>query len=306
MDVDLLEKICADMRGAPDLGKVADYIPELAKVDPRHFGISVCLADGRQLSAGDADVEFSVQSVSKVFTLSIALGRFGERLWQRVGREPSTNAFNSVHELEVHDGIPPNPFVNSGAIVTTDALLVGARPRETLAEILHFVRYAASDDDIHIDAAVARSEKLTGDKNWALAHMLRAYRNLDNACALALGTYFHQCAIRMSCEQLARFGRFLAHIHPHRSPVRAEHVRNINALMLTCGHYDGSGEFAFRVGMPAKSGVGGGILAVVPGIASVAVWSPGLNKHGNSLRGTAALEELSTACRWSVFEPHDR
>ncbi len=301
----MLERVLTDlearMRAAPDRGKVADYIPELARVDPARFGISVCLADGRQLSMGDAEVPFSIQSVSKVFALAIALGRFGETLWIRVGREPSSRAFNSVVDLELEGGKPRNPFVNAGAIVVTDAILANRAPKETLAELVRFLRTASGSDAIHIDQEVARSETETGHRNWSLAHFLKSTDNLRHDCALTLGTYFHQCAIEMTCADLARAGRFLAGLSRGDDLISRAHVRSINALMMTCGHYDGSGEFAYRVGFPGKSGVGGGILAIVPGKASIAVWSPGLNRWGNSLLGTRALEELSDAMGWSVF-----
>lgn len=301
-DIDeLLHRIVSSAKAAPRKGDVATYIPELASADPSKFAVSVCMANGKQHSAGDYTMPFSIQSVSKVFTLAIALGRVGESLWQRVGREPTTNAFNSLQELEARNGIPSNPFVNAGAIVTTDVVLAGSSPAEALAEILHFVRTAAEDADISIDPSVAKSENLSGHKNWALAHVLSAYGNLMHSCELTLGTYFHHCAIVMSCEQLARSGRFLAGFDSRSRLVRASSVRSINALMLTCGHYNGSGEFAYRVGFPAKSGVGGAILAIVPGKASVATWAPGLDNHGNSLLGTVALEELSNAMGWSVF-----
>lgn len=289
------------MRDQKVKGDVADYIPELAHINPNQFGLSICLANGCQLSFGDSDVPFSIQSISKVFTLAIALGRFGDAIWQRVGREPSSHVYNSGQELEEKNGHPPNPFVNAGAIVTTDALLVSGTPKETLAEILHFARLAVSDNEIYINSAVAKSEIATGHQNWALAHMLRAKGNLCNDCELVLGTYFHHCAIEMTCEQLALFGRCLARIDTKAIHLSETHTQNLLALMMTCGHYQGSGEFAFQVGIPAKSGVGGGILACVPGRASIAVWSPGLNQHGNSLLGTAALRELSRALNWSAF-----
>ncbi|WP_421871810.1 glutaminase [Nitratireductor rhodophyticola] len=298
---DLMERICDRRKAETEKGTVADYIPELASTDPSKFGISVCLADGRQFSAGDATTAFSIQSVSKVFTLAIALGRYGDGFWQRVGREPSSNAFNSLRELEARNGIPSNPFVNAGAIVTTDMVMAQSMPAETLAEILHFVSVAASDTGIRIDPSVANSEELSGHKNWALAHVLAAYGNLRHACELTLGTYFHHCAIEMTCEQLARSGRFLANFPDERPLVPSDRVKSINALMMTCGHYNGSGEFAYRVGLPGKSGVGGAILAIVPRIASIATWGPGLDRYGNSLLGTTALVELSEALGWSVF-----
>jgi glutaminase len=295
----ILEEIAAAMAVAPERGKPADYIPELARVDPDQFGISVVLADGSQHAAGNADTPFSIQSVSKVFALALALGRLGDQLWPRVGREPSGLAFNSILQLEHERGIPRNPFINAGAIVVTDAVLSGHAPREYLGELLRFIRTAAGDDDIHINQDVARSEIETGHRNFALAHYIRAFGNLKNAPEMTLGAYFHQCAVEMSCDQLARAGRFLMGAGPRLlSPDR---VRRINALMMTCGHYDGSGEFAFRVGLPGKSGVGGGILVIAPGRASIAVWSPGLNAQGNSLLGTAAVEMLARRTGWSVF-----
>ncbi|ASJ70804.1 glutaminase [Granulosicoccus antarcticus] len=296
-----LTEIVDRLRVAPDRGKVADYIPELACIDPHQFGLSICLCDGTQMNFGDAETPFSIQSVSKAFTLAIALGRFGEGLWRRVGREPSSNAFNSVVDLELEKGKPRNPFVNAGAIVVTDEIMAGRAPRDALAEILWFVRTAAGDNAIYIDEALAKSEKVTGHRNWSLAHFLKSSGNLKHECDLSLGTYFHQCAIEMNCVQLARAGRFLAGLSAKDELVSTSHVRSINALMMTCGHYDGSGEFAYRVGFPGKSGVGGGIMAVVPGKASIAVWSPGLNEYGNSKLGTIALEELSLAAVWSVF-----
>ena len=299
-----LQKIECNMRTREIRGQVADYIPQLARVNPVQFGMSVCLANGAQISVGDADIPFSVQSISKVFTLAIALGRFGDTIWQRVGREPSTHVFNSGQELEARRGHPPNPFVNAGAIVTTDALLVNGTPKETLAELLQFVRQAASDEAIYINEAVAKSETETGHQNWALAHMLRAQGNLEHACELVLGAYFHHCAIEMTCAQLARFGRCLSRIGAQKSLLPAANCQSLLALMMMCGPYQGSGEFAFQVGIPAKSGVGGGILACVPGLASIAVWSPGLNQYGNSLLGTEALRDLSAELGWSAFKTH--
>ncbi|MES2551772.1 MAG: glutaminase [Pseudomonadota bacterium] len=295
---DHLAEIAAEMASRTDRGQVADYIPELAAIDPNQFGISVTLPDGTQHSVGDTATPFSIQSVSKVFGLAIALGRLGDQLWTRVRREPSGLAFNSILQLESEQGIPRNPFINAGAIVTTDAALGNRQPREYLAELLLFLRTAAGDEDIHIDRAVAKSETETGHRNFALAHFLKAEGNLRNAPELVLGAYFHQCAIAMNVEQLARAGRFLAGFQRLIAP---ERVRRINALMLTCGHYDGSGEFAFRVGLPGKSGVGGGILAIAPGRASIAVWSPGLNAQGNSQLGTEALEMLARRTGWSIF-----
>ncbi|MCY1127245.1 glutaminase [Frigidibacter sp. RF13] len=295
----ILEEIRAEMAARTDRGAPAGYIPELAEIDPGQFGISVVTADGSQYSAGDGAIPFSIQSISKVFALAIALGHHGDRLWARVGREPSGLAFNSILQLEHEKGIPRNPFINAGAIVVTDAALAGHAPREYLGELLTFIRAAAGDEEIHINADVARSETETGHRNFALAHFMRAHGNLRNAPELTLGAYFHQCAIEMTVDQLARAGRFLMGARPRL--ISADRVRRINALMLTCGHYDGSGDFAFRVGLPGKSGVGGGILVIAPGRASIAVWSPGLNAQGNSKLGTEAVEMLARRLGWSIF-----
>ncbi len=291
----------------PRLGaaKVADYIPELAKVDPNQFGIAVTTVDGETFVAGDAKVQFSIQSISKVFMLTLALGKTGESVWKRVGREPSGSAFNSIVQLEREMGIPRNPFVNAGAIVVTDMVLAGHEPREAIGEVLRFVQYLADDETISIDKKVAKSEQKTGYRNFALANFMSSFGNLHHPVDHTLGVYFHQCALSMNCVQLARAGLFLA--NRGRNPVTGHSVvsekraRRINALMLTCGHYDGSGDFAYHVGLPGKSGVGGGILVVAPGKASIAVWSPGLNEVGNSALGSVALEMLANEMGWSVF-----
>lgn len=302
----IVAEITAEMRAATDRGRVADYIPGLATVDPGRFGMAVVTAEGTVATGGDADHPFSIQSVSKVFALTLALGKAGDQLWERVGREPSGNAFNSIVQLEAEHGIPRNPFINAGAIVVSDVILGGGRPREAIGEILRFVRYLADDDSIFIDEDVARGEAETGFRNVALANYMRAFGNIRHPVELVLGVYFHQCAIAMSCVQMAMAGRFLMMdgVHPaHGRVVSPARARRINALMLTCGHYDASGDFAFRVGMPGKSGVGGGILAVVPGRASICVWSPGLNANGNSALGTEALRRLAEATGWSIFRP---
>ena len=296
-----LTELSADLHGLNQWGQVADYIPELARIDPAQFGIAVALADGRMLRAGAADTGFSIQSISKVFSLACVLGRIGEQVWNRVGREPSGDRFDSILLLEQEKGRPRNPFINAGALVVSDELLTGRTPAQALSEVLGFIRSAAEDDDIHIDKAVALSEAETGHRNTALAHYLRSFGNLHNTTDRTLGTYFHQCAIEMTCVQLARAGRFLAHLPGAPTMLAPAKVRRINALMMTCGHYDGSGNFAFRVGMPAKSGVGGGLLVIAPGKAAIGIWSPGLDAWGNSQIGTLAAERLAEFTGWSVF-----
>ncbi len=301
---EVVNEIAADMAERPERGKVASYIPELAKIDPRKFGIVIIGNDGEVASAGDSDVPFSIQSISKVFTLTLALGKIGDRLWQRVGREPSGSAFNSIVQLEFEKGKPRNPFINSGAIAVTDTILSG-QPREALGEILRFMQFVADDDKIKIDDAVAASEQRTGFRNAALANYMKSFDVLTNPVHFTLGVYFHHCAIAMSCRQLAMAGRFLANngVNPSTgmSVVTSERAKRINSIMMMCGHYDGSGEFAYRVGLPGKSGVGGVILAIAPGKASIAVWSPGLDENGNSHLGRIALEQLTRRLGWSVF-----
>lgn len=300
----LIESIVDDARRDPDRGTVAGYIPMLAQVDPARFGIAVELADGRSFTGGDAHHGFSIQSISKVFALTLALGKVGEALWDRVGREPSGSAFNSIVQLEVEHGKPRNPFINAGAIVVADVNLGVGTPGETVGELVRLVRRAASDDAIAVDAEVARCETETGERNRALAHFMKAEGAIRGRPDQVLDTYFHGCAIEMSCLQLARAGRYLmlGGRHPDGGRiVPDQRARRILSLMLTCGHYDASGDFAYRVGIPGKSGVGGGILAVVPGFASIAVWSPGLDEKGNSKLGGLALERLAAATGWSVF-----
>ncbi len=298
--------IAAAMRKRADRGSVATYIPELANVDPDQFGIAVADSEGRVEASGDCDQPFSIQSISKVFTLTLALGMVGDRLWSRVGREPSGSPFNSIVQLERERGVPRNPFINAGAIAVTDTILSGHQPREAIGEILRFLRFLADDPAITIDRAVADSEKRTGHRNFALCHYMKSFGVIENPVDFTLGVYFHHCAIAMTCRQLALAGRFLA--YAGRNPatghaiVKPDRARRINAIMMTCGHYDGSGEFAYRVGLPGKSGVGGGILAIAPGRGSIAVWSPGLDAAGNSHLGRIALEMLAQRMVWSVFE----
>jgi glutaminase len=301
----VVKEIAEEMAARSDRGEVASYIPELAGIDPNQFGLVVIDADGQVAVGGDADVPFSIQSISKVFTLTLALGMVGDRLWKHVGREPSGNPFNSIVQLERERGVPRNPFINAGAIAVTDVILSGHQPREAIGEILRFMQFLAGDSSIVIDETVAASEKRTGFRNTALANYMKSFGVVQNPVDFTLGVYFHHCAIAMSCRQLAMATRFLAYSGRNPSTglsvVSSERARRINALMLTCGHYDGSGDFAYRVGLPGKSGVGGGIIAVAPGKASIAVWAPGLDHHGNSHLGRIALETLTRRLGWSIF-----
>jgi glutaminase len=301
----IVDAIARRMAGETERGEQADYIPELADVDINQFGIAVVPARGEAVVAGEADTRFSIQSISKVFALTLALEKTGVNLWQRVGREPSGDPFNSIVQLEVERGIPRNPLINAGAIVVADVILDGRAPGDAIGEIVGLCQRLADDKTVSVDLDVAKSEDRTGFRNRALGNFMRAEGNIEGSVEKVLDVYFNQCTIAMSCRQLAMAGRYLAcsgHIDGQDDAVvTPDRARRINALMVTCGQYDASGEFAFRVGIPSKSGVGGGMLAVVPGVASIATWCPGLDKQGNSVLAGDALEELARATGWSVF-----
>ncbi|MFC3110081.1 glutaminase [Undibacterium arcticum] len=299
----ILATICAEVQPLLSQGKVATYIPQLAKVSPRHFGMAVYCLDGQTFSVGDADQKFSLQSVTKLFALALAFSREGDTIWSRVGREPSGSPFNSLVQLEYERGKPRNPFINAGALVITDIL--SSRFVQSDIAILQFVRMIADQPNIDFDATVAQSERETAHRNYAIAHLMKDFGNLHNPVKTVIDSYCRQCSITMSCAELAKAGSFLAqHGTVPWSGAQilgASSSKRLNALMLTCGTYDAAGDFAYRVGLPAKSGVGGGILALVPGELAVAVWSPGLDATGNSLAGTYALERFTTLTARSIF-----
>lgn len=301
----ILQRIAEDVAPHVGSGRVADYIPALARVDPDRFGMAVTTLEGERATAGDAAEPFSLQSISKIFTLTLALEEIGQDLWRRVGREPSGNPFNSLVQLEREDGIPRNPLINAGALVVTDVLVSRHGVDGAIAVILDFVRTLSGNPTASVDMEVMESERAWGHRNAALANFMKSFGNLENRPVEVLEVYFHQCAIALCCADLSRAVMFLAaggYDPTSRQTVVSQlRARRLNALMLTCGHYDASGEFAFRVGLPGKSGVGGGIAAVVPGKLGVAVWSPGLNEQGNSLVGTLALERFSQLTGHSIF-----
>ncbi|MFF4320292.1 glutaminase [Streptomyces sp. NPDC001568] len=298
----MLEQVAADVAPLVGSGTPAEYIPALATVEPRSFGMALADLDGNVFGVGDWRTPFSAQSITKVFSLALALAEGGDSLWERVGREPSGNPFNSLVQLEYESGIPRNPFINAGALVVTDRLqsLTG----DASSELLEFLRQESGNPGLGFDAEVAASEQEHGDRNAAVAHFMASYGNIDNPVPALLDHYFWQCSIEMSCADLALAGRFLAR-HGLRADgsrllTRSE-AKQINAVMLTCGTYDAAGEFAYRVGLPGKSGVGGGIVAVVPGLCTLAAWSPGLDAQGNSVAGVAALDRFTTLTGLSVF-----
>ncbi|MEV6207624.1 glutaminase [Kitasatospora sp. NPDC051914] len=288
--------------GAPARGRAADYIPALAQADPEAFGMAIATVDGGVFGVGSWEEPFSIQSVSKLFTLALALAEGGEALWRGVGREPSGNPFNSLVQLETEHGIPRNPFINAGALVVTDRLL--ELTGDAVGAVREFLRQESGNGSVATDDAVAASEARHGHRNAAMAHFMASYGNLRNPVDSVLAHYYAHCAISASCRDLALAGLFLARhgvrVDGSRLLTRSE-AKRINAVLLTCGTYDAAGEFAYRVGLPGKSGVGGGVLAVLPGRGSVCVWSPGLDAAGNSVLGVAALDALTTATGWSVF-----
>ncbi|MFE7167851.1 glutaminase [Streptomyces sp. NPDC057616] len=298
----VLARIAEEIGRTPGRGRPADYIPALAACDPRSFGMAVAEPDGTVYGVGDWREPFSTQSITKVFTLALDLAREGDQLWEHVGREPSGNPFNSLIQLEYENGIPRNPFINAGALVVTDRLQT--RTGDASGELLGFLRAESGNPDLDFDLDVAASETAHGDRNAALAHFMASYGNIDNPVPVLLDQYFRQCSVTASCADLALATGFLA-----RHGVRADGTRllsqseakQVNAVMLTCGTYDAAGDFAYRVGLPGKSGVGGGIIAVVPGHCTLCVWSPGLDERGNSVAGVAALDRFTTLTGLSVF-----
>jgi len=302
----ILSEIKEEIKPFRTKGKVANYIPALAEVDPNQFAMSITLEDGTQYSVGDSDTKFSIQSISKVFTFTLAIKAYSTKLYKRVGVEPSGDPFNSLIQLEHENGIPRNPFINAGAIITTDSLISHyGDTYKALEQIMKFVRDISDNPDISFDPEVAKSEMECGYRNLSLANLMKSFGNFDNDVNEVVMSYFKHCAITMNTKELSRSMLYLAFegIDPitKKEFLSTRQSKRVNALMLTCGHYDASGEFAFHVGLPAKSGVGGGIVGVVPKKLSISVFSPGLNRYGNSLVGTKALESFTTKTGLSIF-----
>ncbi|WP_114747916.1 glutaminase [Pleomorphovibrio marinus] len=299
----LIEEVYDEVKHQNLKGKVADYIPELAKVDGSKFGIALVDLDGQVYGVGDYREPFSIQSISKVHTLTMVFHAFKSKLWSRVNVEPSGNPFNSIAQLEYEKGIPRNPFINAGALVITDALV--SKYKDPIKQTIEYVDELAGTHCVRIDEEVKKSELAHSERNTALAYFLKAYKNFENPVEEVMEAYVSQCAIEMSCEELAKTFSFLANngysVFAKKQILTETHAKRVNALMLTCGFYDESGEFAFRVGMPGKSGVGGGIGAIMPGKFSIGVWSPELNEKGNSEKSIKALELLTDKLQFSLF-----
>ncbi|APG61253.1 glutaminase [Christiangramia salexigens] len=299
----ILDTIFDEMSYRDVNGKVASYIPELAKVDRKKFGMHVYCGDEKHFCFGDSEELFSIQSISKVFTLSMAMRLMGESLWDRVSVEPSGDPFNSLTQLEYEHGIPRNPFINAGALVISDILV--DQLEDPKQELLDFVRKITGNPDIDYDEKVAQSEKANGYRNIALVNYIKALGNIKSDVDPIVDFYFYQCSLKMSCKELAQAFMIFANkgriLSTGEKILKPKSVKRINALMQTCGFYDEAGEFSFQVGLPGKSGVGGGIVAIHPDNYSVAVWSPILNEKGNSELGMKALERFTTLTGVSVF-----
>ncbi len=300
----ILQEIQEEIGPLLGQGKVADYIPALAKIDPKQFAMSITCNDGRYYSVGASEKKFSIQSISKVYSFTMALNIYGGELYKRVWREPSGDPFNSLVQLEYEAGIPRNPFINAGAIVVSDTL-VSHYKEEALEKILEFIRESADDEEIDVDEEVAASEMEHGFRNMALANLMKSFGNFENDVQRVVESYFAQCSVSMNTRELSRSMLYLANHGTDpitgKTFITPPQTKRVNAVMLTCGHYDASGDFAFSVGLPGKSGVGGGIIAIVPGKMSIAVFSPALNEQGNSLVGTKALELFTTKTGFSIF-----
>jgi glutaminase len=300
----IIESIYEEVRKGENLGQVATYIPELGNVSPDKFGICLITAKSRQCYAvGDSQEAFSIQSMAKVLSLTLAYRIVGEHIWKRVGVEPLGMAFNSMIQLEYDAGIPRNPLINAGAIVVCDILI--SELGNAKQALIEFVKEVSGLSHVDYHARIAQSEKETGFRNVALVNLIKAYSNIKNNPEEVLDLYFNLCSITLTCQEVAQTYLFLANdgynIHTGKPIVTESQAKRLNAIMQTCGFYDEAGEFAFRVGLPGKSGVGGGIVAIHPDQYCIAVWSPRLNKKGNSYRGMQFLEHFTTQTKQSIF-----
>ncbi len=299
----IFSKVCEEISKLTLTGKVADYIPELAKVDPAHFAVHLHTINDRGYSFGEAQKPFSIQSIAKVFSLAVAYDIEGEQLWRRVGIEPSGTSFNSIVQLERDKGIPRNPMLNAGALVVCDRLITHlAHPKD---ELISFIRKLSGNNKIDYSPAIAASEKSMSYANNALINVMKYFGNIENDIDVVMDFYFHLCSIEMNAEDLAKAFLFLANdgklINGGERILSRSKSKRINSIMQLCGFYDQAGDFAFRIGLPGKSGVGGGIAAVLPDEYSIVVWSPKLNKQGNSVKGIAFLEKFTTKTEHSIF-----
>ena len=299
---EILENIYQEILPYAQDGKQADYIPALAKVNPDQFGMCLHTVEGDVYDLKSSQTRFSIQSISKVFAVALALSIKGEQLWKQVGKEPSGNAFNSLFQLELEKGFARNPFINAGAIVVADILLSELENPEE--DFLRFVRTLCDDQTIDYNMEVATSERENGYMNAAIANLLKYHGRIKNGIEEVLMFYFKMCSVEMSCQELSKAFLAFTGYKPFDYAgfkLTSSQVKRLNAVMQTCGFYDEAGEFSYLVGLPGKSGVGGGIIAIYPLKYSVAVWSPRLNSKGNSIMGMKALELLTTYTAESIF-----
>ncbi len=284
-------------------GNVASYIPELSKVDSNKFGVCLTTVEGEQYTYGDFNESFSIQSTAKVLSLSLAYDILGDQIFKRVGVEPSGVAFNSLSQLEAENGIPRNPLINSGAIVICDILC--DELKDPKKELLEFIRRVANSNTIHYCPKIAKSEKDTGFRNYALINYLKSFGNIKNDVDTVIELYFHLCSIKMNCVELSIAFGYLSNkgkqLITHKRILSEARTKRVNAIMSLCGFYDEAGEFAYKVGLPGKSGVGGGIAAILPTNFSIAIWSPKLNAKGNSYRGMKFLELFTSKTEDTIF-----
>lgn len=300
---DIITDIYSQVKATSNKGETAKYIPELAKIDENKFGIHITTVEGDTFGLGDFNELFSIQSIAKVLSLSMAYRIHSEKIWERVRVEPSGTAFNSLVQLESNNGIPRNPFLNGGALVICDILISSLKnPKK---ELIEYVRMVAEDDTIDYSDKVASSEKSVGFRNIAVCNFIKSFENIDNDPNEVLDLYFNLCSIEMSCRTMSKAFLFLANdgytLDSKNKILNRSQTKRVNSIMQTCGLYDESGEFTFKVGLPGKSGVGGGIIAIHPGKYSISVWSPKLNPKGNSYRGVDFLEKFTSKTESSIF-----
>lgn len=300
---EIITEVYHQVKTIKDKGQVASYIPELAHVDTEKFGVHISTIEKMNFGVGDYQVKFSIQSIAKVLSLSMAYGFLGEKIWDRLGVEPSGTAFNSLVQLEADNGIPRNPFINAGALVISDILI--SHLDHAKEDFLQFVRNLSNLPELNYSSKIASSEKVVGFRNVALCNFIKSFGNIENDPDEVLDFYFNICSLEMNCQELSETFLFLANngktLNNKHKILSKSQSKRMNALMQTCGFYDESGEFAFKVGLPGKSGVGGGTIAVLPNHYSIAVWSPKLNEKGNSYRGMRFLEDFTTKSELSIF-----
>lgn len=299
----IIEEVYQDVKNIDDKGHIATYIPELGNVSPENFGIHISTIDSKEFGIGTYNKKLSIQSIAKILSVTLAYSILGEEIWQRLGVEPSGTAFNSLVQLEADKGIPRNPFINSGAMVICDILL--SHLKNPKQDFLTFVRKVADNPTLNYSKNIADSEKSAGFRNIALCNFIKSFGNIKNDASEVLDFYFSLCSLEMDCQELSRTFLYLANsghqINNNHQILNKSQTKRINALMQTCGFYDESGEFAFKVGLPGKSGVGGGIIAIHPHKYTIAVWSPKLNEKGNSYKGMQFLEQFTTKTQSSIF-----